>query len=95
MHGVTGRKRVSRPSREGDAMPVPCDGQPVRPCLIEHGFQNMRQHGRCEGDHQDVIGNGAMLRMPEAGVKPSGLREREEHMFVGAPSHCLCGVLEA
>jgi hypothetical protein len=85
MDRVTGRESVARLSRDGDSMSVSAYGQPVWPGLIEYGFQDMWQDGSCQRHGQNVICNGALLRLPNLSVEPPRRGQREQHVLVGGP----------
>jgi hypothetical protein len=55
MQRVAIRKDIVTLAGKRNPVQVPEDGSAVRPRLIEHGLQNMRQQRRRESDEQNLV----------------------------------------
>jgi hypothetical protein len=75
-------------------MHVPQHRKPVRPLLIEYGFECVRHGGGDKRREQDVIAGLADIRLLSSCVDPPGQRQCAKHVFVCTPRQRLCNVFE-
>jgi len=94
VHGMAGREGVAWLPGEGNAAAMPSHRQPVRPDLVEGGFQDMRQHRRCQRNGQEMIACAALCVRSKPGVEPARRGEGQQQMLIRAPGQRLGRVLE-
>ena len=87
MHGVAGRKGVIGLARPWNAMTAAMDHLPIRPLLVDHPLQKMRQDRGRTHAQQQVIGLSTRTTIAIPGRQPKSGRDREQHVFIGSPGH--------
>jgi hypothetical protein len=85
MDGMARWKCVEPLARERYASPVSQDGSSIRPLLVKHGLQEMRQRRSDQGSDQDVVGYAPLMAISVPGIEPPSGSERADDMLIGSP----------
>jgi hypothetical protein len=85
MHGVAGRKGVVGLARAWNAMTAAMDHLPIRPLLVDHPLQKMRQdRGRGHAQNQMIgLSTRTIIAIPRR--QPKSGRDRKQQVFIGSP----------